>query len=93
MTSTGFVAFSILQTLCGAAGVTAAAVATIVVGVIMFPVVVAMLERDAGGPRATGGLTAALRTVRYTVVNPLILSTVAGHRLVDAWPRDLAAGA
>lgn len=75
MTNTGFVALPVLQALYGARGVLAAAVATVLVAVLMFPPLIGALERDreaAGGRRGAGAL------VRMILVNPLIVSTVLG---------------
>lgn len=75
MTNTGFVALPVLQVLYGARGVLAAAVATVLVAVLMFPPLIALLERDrdmAGDRRGVCSL------VRMILVNPLIISTVAG---------------
>ena len=75
MTNTGFVALPVLQALYGARGVLAAAVATVLVAVLMFPPLIALLERDrdlAGGRRSAGAL------VRMILFNPLIISTVLG---------------
>src|SRR5579875_1179721 len=46
MTNTGFVALPVLQALYGAPGVLAAAVATALVAVLMFPPLIVLLERD-----------------------------------------------
>ena len=75
MTNTGFVALPVLQVLYGARGVLAAAVATVLVAVLMFPPLIGLLERDrdlAGGRRGAGTLA------RMILLNPLIVSTVAG---------------
>jgi predicted permease len=75
MTNTGFVALPVLQVLYGARGVLAAAVATVLVAVLMFPPLIGLLERDrdlAGGRRGAGPLA------RMILFNPLIVSTVAG---------------
>ena len=75
MTNTGFVALPVLQALYGARGVLAAAVATVLVAVLMFPPLIGLLERDrdlASGRRGPGTL------VRMVVLNPLIISTVLG---------------
>jgi malonate transporter and related proteins len=75
MTNTGFVALPVLQALYGARGVLAAAVATVLVAVLMFPPLIGLLERDrdmAGGRRGAGVL------VRIILLNPLIISTVLG---------------
>jgi malonate transporter len=75
MTNTGFVALPVLQALYGPRGVLAAAVATVLVAVLMFPPLIALLERDhdmANGHRGAGTL------IRMVLVNPLIISTVLG---------------
>ncbi|WP_277185212.1 AEC family transporter [Caballeronia sp. BR00000012568055] len=72
MTNTGFVALPILKTLYGQPGVLAAAIATVFVGAIMFPVLVILLEMDRG------------ESARFAVVarqiatNPVILATIGG---------------
>jgi malonate transporter len=75
MTNTGFVALPVLQALYGAPGVLAAAVATVLVAVLMFPPLIGLLEREhdlANGRRGAGAL------VRMILLNPLIISTVLG---------------
>jgi predicted permease len=75
MTNTGFVALPVLQALYGARGVLAAAIATVLVAVLMFPPLIGTLERNrdlAGGGRGAGTL------VRMILVNPLIISTLLG---------------
>ena len=75
MTNTGFVALPVLQALYGPPGVLAAAVATVLVAVLMFPPLIWLLERDRDRPsggRAAGGL---FRTI---LLNPLIISTMLG---------------
>ena len=75
MTNTGFVALPVLHALYGARGVLAAAVATVLVAVLMFPPLIGVLERErglAGGRRGAGAL------LRMILVNPLIISTVVG---------------
>src|ERR1700710_1113438 len=75
MTNTGFVALPVLYALYGARGVLAAAVATVLVAVLMFPPLIWLLERDrdmASGRRGFGAL------IGMTLVNPLIVSTVLG---------------
>jgi malonate transporter and related proteins len=75
MTNTGFVALPVLYALYGARGVLAAAVATVLVAVLMFPPLIWSLERD----RAVGsGRRGAGTLIRMTLVNPLIVSTVLG---------------
>jgi malonate transporter len=75
MTNTGFVALPILQALYGSRGVLAAAVATVLVAVLMFPPLIALLERDRD---VAGGRLGACTLVRMILVNPLIISTVLG---------------
>ncbi len=75
MTNTGFVALPVLQALYGGPGVLAAAVATVLVAVLMFPPLIGLLERDreaASGRRSTSTL------IRIILLNPLIISTVLG---------------
>lgn len=75
MTNTGFVALPVLQALFGPRGVLAAAVATVLVAVLMFPPLIALLERDRD--MASGRLS-AWSLIRMILVNPLIISTVLG---------------
>ena len=75
MTNTGFVALPILQALYGAKGVLAAAVATVLVAVLMFPPLIVALERDRDRADARRGPGALARIV---LLNPLIVSTVLG---------------
>ncbi|SAK80342.1 auxin efflux carrier [Caballeronia hypogeia] len=75
MTNTGFVALPILKTLYGQPGVLSAAVATVFVGAIMFPVLVVLLEIGRyDGERKID--TAAL--IRQIGTNPVILATICG---------------
>ena len=76
MTNTGFVALPVLQAIYGPRAVLPAAIATVFVAVVMFPVAVILLEvgqRDAHGSR-----TPAMVTVRHVVLNPMVLSTLIG---------------
>jgi malonate transporter len=76
MTNTGFVALPILQAIYGPRAVLPAAIATVFVAVVMFPIAVILLElgqRDAHGIR-----TAPMVTVKHVVLNPMVLSTLAG---------------
>src|SRR6185437_9466710 len=75
MTNTGFVALPILQALYGARGVLAAAVATVIIAVVMFPPLITLLELDRDGIHARRGFGALARIV---LLNPLIVSTVLG---------------
>src|ERR1700723_2162527 len=76
MTNTGFVALPILQAIYGPRAVLPAAIATVFVAVVMFPIAVILLElgqRDAHGIR-----TAPMVTAKHVVLNPMVLSTLIG---------------
>jgi malonate transporter len=76
MTNTGFVALPVLQAIYGPRAVLPAAIATVFVAVVMFPIAVILLElgqRDAQGSR-----TAPMVTVKHVVLNPMVLSTLIG---------------
>ncbi len=75
MTNTGFVALPILRALQGTPGVLAAAVATVFVGAILFPVLVVLLEMDrcASGDKMRWGTLA-----RQVGMNSVILATLLG---------------
>jgi malonate transporter and related proteins len=79
MTNTGFVALPVLQAIYGPRAVLPAAIATVFVAVVMFPVAVILLEtgqRDADGSR-----TAPMATVKHIVLNPMVISTLIGMLL------------
>jgi malonate transporter len=76
MTNTGFVALPVLQAIYGQRAVLPAAIATVFVAVVMFPLAVILLElgkRDGDGSR-----TPPLVTVRHVVLNPMVISTLIG---------------
>lgn len=76
MTNTGFVALPVLQAIYGQPAVLPAAIATVFVAVVMFPLAVVLLELDkydARGPHAGLGLL-----LRQIVLNPMVLSTLIG---------------
>jgi hypothetical protein len=76
MTNTGFVALPVLEAIYGPRAVLPAAIATVFVAVVMFPLAVVLLEfgqRDADGSR-----TPPMVTVRHVVLNPLVISTLIG---------------
>ncbi len=76
MTNTGFVALPVLEAIYGPRAVLPAAIATVFVAVVMFPLAVVLLEfgqRDADGAR-----TPPMVTVRHVVLNPLVISTLIG---------------
>jgi predicted permease len=79
MTNTGFVALPVLQAIYGPRAVLPAAIATVFVAVVMFPLAVILLElgqRDAQGSR-----TAPMITVKHVVLNPMVISTLIGMLL------------
>src|SRR6267154_324092 len=79
MTNTGFVALPVLQAIYGPRAVLPAAIATVFVAVVMFPLAVILLEvgqRDAHGLRTTPKVTA-----KHVVLNPMVLSTLIGMLL------------
>lgn len=74
MTNTGFVALPILHAIYGQPAVLPAAVATVFVAAVMFPITVILLEkRDGRGPAAP-----AARLVKQILFNPMVLSTLIG---------------
>jgi malonate transporter and related proteins len=76
MTNTGFVALPVLQAIYGQPAVLPAAIATVFVAVVMFPIAVILLEleqRDARGSRTT-----PMATAKHVVLNPLVISTLIG---------------
>jgi predicted permease len=76
MTNTGFVALPVLQAIYGQRAVLPAAIATVFVAVVMFPVAVILLEL---GPRdADGSRTTPRATIQHVVLNPLVISTLIG---------------
>jgi malonate transporter and related proteins len=79
MTNTGFVALPVLQAIYGPRAVLPAAIATVFVAVVMFPLAVILLElgqRDAHGSR-----TPAMVTAKHVVLNPMVISTLIGMLL------------
>ncbi|HTD56023.1 MAG TPA: AEC family transporter [Silvibacterium sp.] len=79
MTNTGFVALPVLQAIYGQHAVLPAAIATVFVAVVMFPLAVVLLEvgrRDADDSRTT-----PMVTVRHVVLNPMVISTLIGMLL------------
>lgn len=75
MTNTGFVALPILEALYGERGVVAAAIATVFVGVVMFPALVILLEIDRRDGAQRTGIVLLMRQV---AINPVMLSTGLG---------------
>jgi len=83
MTNTGFVALPILHAIYGQPAVLPAAVATVFVAAVMFPITVILLEgRGARGPSA---LSTGL--AKQILLNPMVLSTFIGLAwAVTGWP-------
>ena len=79
MTNTGFVALPVLQAIYGQHAVLPAAIATVFVAVVMFPIAVVLLEL--GQRDEHGSLTAPMVTVKHVVLNPLVISTLIGMLL------------
>ncbi len=79
MTNTGFVALPVLQAIYGPHAVLPAAIATVFVAVVMFPIAVILLElarRD-----ANGSYRPPMVTVKHVVLNPMVISTLIGMLL------------
>jgi hypothetical protein len=74
MTNTGFVALPILHSIYGQPAVLPAAVATIFVAVVMFPLTVVLLETDRDVARGPSAGT----VVKQIVLNPMVVSTLIG---------------
>jgi malonate transporter len=79
MTNTGFVALPVLQAIYGPRAVLPAAIATVFVAVVMFPVAVILLEL--GHRDEHGSPTAPRITVKHIVFNPMVISTLIGMLL------------
>jgi malonate transporter and related proteins len=79
MTNTGFVALPVLQAIYGQRAVLPAAIATVFVAVVMFPIAVVLLEL--GQRNGDGSRTPPLATVKHVVLNPLVISTLIGMLL------------
>ena len=79
MTNTGFVALPVLQAIYGPRAVLPAAIATVFVAVVMFPIAVVLVE--IGQRDANTAHTAPLVTARHVVLNPMVISTLIGMLL------------
>jgi malonate transporter len=75
MTNTGFVALPVLQAIYGERAVLPAAIATVFVAVVMFPIAVVLLELNRHPVRGPGARSALLSQI---VLNPMVLSTLIG---------------
>jgi len=84
MTNTGFVALPILHSIYGQPAVLPAAVATVFVAAVMFPVTVILLESGRGGGHERG---ASAEVARQILLNPMVLSTLIGLAwAIAGWP-------
>jgi hypothetical protein len=77
MTNTGFVALPVLQAIYGQHAVLPAAIATVFVAVVMFPIAVILLEMG----RREGTPTNPMTTAKHIVLNPMVISTLIGMLL------------
>ncbi|MGY8664055.1 AEC family transporter [Bradyrhizobium sp. UFLA05-109] len=75
MTNTGFVALPVLHSIYGQPAVLPAAIATVFVAAVMFPVTVILLESSG---RGAPGAAAPSTLVKQILLNPMVLSTVIG---------------
>jgi malonate transporter and related proteins len=75
MTNTGFVALPILHAVYGKPAVLPAAIATLFVAAVMFPLNVILLEI---GPGRHGSSVSASLLLKQIVLNPMVLSTTIG---------------
>lgn len=76
MTNTGFVALPVLEAIYGPHAVLPAAIATVFVAVVMFPLAVILLELGQRG--ADGAHTPPMVMAKRIVLNPMVLSTLVG---------------
>ncbi len=79
MTNTGFVALPVLQAIYGPRAVLPAAIATVFVAVVMFPIAVVLLEHDKRDEH--GAAASPMVTAKHVVLNPLVISTLIGMLL------------
>jgi malonate transporter len=76
MTNTGFVALPILRAVYGPPAVLPAAIATVFVAAVMFPIAVVLLEMDAKDGQ--GSHHSALKLARHILLDPMVLPTLLG---------------
>jgi predicted permease len=85
MTNTGFVALPILHSLYGQPAVLPAAIATVFVAAVMFPLSVILLESK--GRSRYPSSTQPVHLARQIALNPMVLSTLAGLAwAIAGWP-------
>jgi malonate transporter and related proteins len=75
MTNTGFVALPVLHSIYGQPAVLPAAIATVFVAAVMFPVTVILLESGGSGSHGKAQPTVLVKQI---VLNPMVLSTLIG---------------
>ncbi len=76
MTNTGFVALPILHAIYGQPAVLPAAVATVFVAAVMFPITVILVESEKHGARGPSARSTVL--FKQILLNPMVLSTLIG---------------
>jgi malonate transporter and related proteins len=85
MTNTGFVALPILHSIYGQPAVLPAAIATVFVAAVMFPVSVILLESMQGGRHGSSARPVLL--LKQITLNPMVLSTLVGLAwAIAGWP-------
>ena len=85
MTNTGFVALPILHSIYGQPAVLPAAVATIFVAVVMFPLTVVLLETDPGVAREPSARTGVLAGADRKRRTPMVVSIPIGLKEDSRW--------
>lgn len=75
MTNTGFVALPVLHSIYGQPAVLPAAVATVFVAAVMFPLAVVLLEKGSG---KHDKMAHPFTLVKQILINPMVLSTLIG---------------
>jgi predicted permease len=76
MTNTGFVALPVLRAIYGPQAVLPAAIATVFVAAVMFPLAVVLLE--IGGADGQGARLGPATLVRHILLDPIVLPTLIG---------------
>lgn len=76
MTNTGFVALPVLRAIYGQPAVLPAAIATVFVAAVMFPLAVVLLEMDGDGQG--GGKLGPMAMARHILLDPMVLPTLLG---------------
>ena len=85
MTNTGFVALPILHSIYGQPAVLPAAIATVFVAAVMFPLSIILLESEGRSRHESSGRSVVL--VKQIALNPMVLSTLVGLAwAIAGWP-------